>query len=74
MRSENRADRESAWCIHEVLVEQFIKSFKRRPKKLILDFDATDDAVHGRQEGRFFMVITTTIVFYPYTCSVQINC
>lgn len=22
--------------------------------RLILDFDATDDAVHGQQEGRFF--------------------
>lgn len=53
-RWENRADREAAWQLHEVLVEQFIASFKRAPKTLILDFDATDDAVHGKQEGRFF--------------------
>ncbi|MEE8303118.1 MAG: IS1380 family transposase [Candidatus Tectomicrobia bacterium] len=53
-RWENRADREAAWRIHEVMVEQFIASFKRAPKKLVLDFDATDDAVHGKQEGRFF--------------------
>ena len=53
-RFENRADREAAWRMHEVLVDQFIQSFKRRPKRLILDFDATDDAVHGKQEGRFF--------------------
>jgi hypothetical protein len=53
-RWENRADREAAGRIHEVIVEQFIGSFKKRPKKLILDFDATDDAVHGKQEGRFF--------------------
>ncbi len=53
-RWENRADREAAWRIHEVIVDQFIASFKRAPKKLILDFDATDDAVHGKQEGRFF--------------------
>ena len=53
-RFENRADRGSAWALHGVLVEQFIASFKRGPKKLILDFDATDDAVHGKQEGRFF--------------------
>ena len=25
-----------------------------RPRHLILDFDATDDPVHGKQEGRFF--------------------
>ena len=53
-RFENRADRDAAWQLHRVLVEQFIASFKHRPKKLILDFDATDDAVHGKQEGRFF--------------------
>lgn len=53
-RWENRADRETAWAIHRVLVEQFIASYKRPPKRLILDFDATDDVVHGTQEGRFF--------------------
>ena len=53
-RWENRADRQMAWQIHEVLIDQFIASFKHPPRKLILDFDATDDAVHGKQEGRFF--------------------
>jgi len=53
-RFENRADRESAWRLHAVLVDQFVASYKRAPKKLILDFDATDDPVHGEQEGRFF--------------------
>lgn len=53
-RWEDRADREAAWRMHEVLVDQFIDSFRRPPKELILDFDATDDAVHGRQDGGFF--------------------
>ena len=53
-RWENRADREAAWALHRVLVEQFIASFAHRPKKLVLDFDATDDRLHGKQEGRFF--------------------
>jgi hypothetical protein len=53
-RWENRADREAAWRLHEVLIEQFMASFRRTPKRLILEFDATDDAVHGQQEGRFF--------------------
>jgi hypothetical protein len=53
-RFENRSDRAQAWRLHEVLVEQFIASFKRTPRKLVLDFDATDDRVHGSQEGRFF--------------------
>jgi hypothetical protein len=53
-RWENRADRQAAWQMHEVLVDRFIASFRRPPRKLILDFDATDDPVHGKQEGRFF--------------------
>lgn len=53
-RLENSADRETAWAMHGVLIDQFIASYDRPPKKLTLDVDATDDAVHGRQEGRFF--------------------
>ena len=53
-RFEQMADREAAWALHSVLVEQFIASFKEAPRELILDFDATDDPVHGTQEGRFF--------------------
>ena len=43
-----------AWAVHEVLAATFIASFERPPKEIVLDIDATDDAVHGRQEGRFF--------------------
>ena len=53
-RFENRADRLTALKIHEVMVDRFIASFLEAPKELILDFDATDDRVHGEQEGRFF--------------------
>jgi hypothetical protein len=64
-RWENRADRAAAWEIHRVLAERFIASFKRPPKKLILDFDATDDAVHGTQEGRFFHGYYNNYCFLP---------
>jgi Transposase DDE domain group 1 len=53
-RLENRASRAAAWALHEVMVERFIASFKDAPAELVLDFDATDDPVHGRQQGRFF--------------------
>ena len=53
-RLENRADRKSAMALHQVLLDQFIASFDTPPEELILDFDATDDRVHGLQEGRFF--------------------
>ena len=29
-------------------------SFAEEPEEIILDFDATDNPVHGLQEGRFF--------------------
>ena len=64
-RWENRADRSAAWRLHEVLVEQFIGSYRRAPKRLILDFDATDDAVHGKQEGRFFHGYYDQYCFLP---------
>ena len=53
-RLENRANRPAARAVHEVIVEQFIASFVQPPTELILDFDSTDDRVHGQQEGRFF--------------------
>jgi hypothetical protein len=53
-RLENRADRETAKQISMLIVEKFIASFKEAPRRLVLDFDATDDPVHGLQEGRFF--------------------
>ena len=55
-RLENRITRRDCVRMHEVLIAQFIRSFagKAPPKELILDFDATDDPLHGEQEGRFF--------------------
>ena len=53
-RWENRANRETARLIAEWMIELFIRSYKKAPEELILDFDATDDLVHGKQEGRFF--------------------
>jgi hypothetical protein len=53
-RFEARADRELALGFSKVLIETFINSFKKAPEELILDFDATDDRVHGGQERRSF--------------------
>ena len=39
--------RQAAVRLHGVLVEQFIASFASPPRHLVLDFDATDDPVHG---------------------------
>jgi len=53
-RLEQRVDRQAALAFHQVLIEKFIASFAEVPTELILDFDATDDRVHGNQEGRFY--------------------
>lgn len=53
-RLENRVDRKALARIAEVLVEAFIASHTTAPDELILDFDPTDDLVHGNQEKRFF--------------------
>ena len=53
-RLEQRTDRRTAVAIHEILFQQFINAYDRPPKRLILDFDATDTPLHGEQEGRFF--------------------
>lgn len=40
--------------IEALVVDLFLDSYERAPEEIILDFDATDDPVHGNQEGRFF--------------------
>jgi hypothetical protein len=41
-RLQKLGSRAVAVKLHEVLIEQFIKSFKAAPEELVLDFDATD--------------------------------
>lgn len=37
-----------------LLVELFLEAYQQGPERIVLDLDATDDPVHGNQEGRFF--------------------
>ena len=64
-RLENRVDRRTCVQINKLLVELFIESHKTPPKEIILDFDATNDPVHGRQEGRFFHGYYDEYCFLP---------
>lgn len=41
-------------AIKNLLVDLFLEAHERAPKQIILDLDATDDPLHGEQEGRFF--------------------
>ena len=53
-RLEKLGTRAAGVKLHEVLVDQFISSFKSAPEELVLDFDATDCPLYGKQEDRFF--------------------
>jgi hypothetical protein len=41
-------------AIKNLLVDVFLESRARPPRQIVLDLDATDDPLHGEQEGRFF--------------------
>src|SRR5437660_1063797 len=41
-------------AIKRLMVDLFLEAHDRPPSEIILDLDATDDPVHGKQEGRFF--------------------
>jgi hypothetical protein len=41
-------------AIETLLVDLFLEAHRRPPAQIILDLDATDDPLHGEQEGRFF--------------------
>ena len=75
-RLEKWADKATAWRLHEVLVEQFIASFKTAPAELVLDFDATDNPLYGQQEGRFFHGYYDSYCYLPLYvfCGQQLLC
>jgi hypothetical protein len=41
-------------AIEALLVDVFLEAHDHPPEEIVLDLDATDDPIHGEQEGRFF--------------------
>jgi hypothetical protein len=41
-------------AVERLFVTLFLQAHGRPPERIVLDLDATDDTVHGRQSGRFF--------------------
>jgi hypothetical protein len=41
-------------AIERLFVDLFLEAHSQPPQQIILDLDATDDPLHGHQEGRFF--------------------
>src|SRR5262245_4655230 len=40
--------------VDQVFLDVFLQAYAKPPKQITLDLDATDDPLHGKQEGRFF--------------------
>lgn len=40
--------------IETLLVDLFVDAHAQAPEEIVVDFDATDDPLHGEQEGRFY--------------------
>jgi len=41
-------------AVADFFVDAYLDAHRRPPKEIVLDLDATDDLMHGTQEGRFF--------------------
>jgi hypothetical protein len=41
-------------AIEALFVTLFLDAHKTPPREIVIDLDATDDPLHGHQEGRFF--------------------
>lgn len=64
-RLENRVDAKTCLQLSELFVDIFLESYATPPEEIILDFDATDDAVHGEQECRHFNGFYDGYCFLP---------
>jgi len=60
-----RAHLERIQTINAYLVELFIKTRRRPPKRVILDLDATDDETHGAQQLTLFHGYYGQYQYYP---------
>jgi len=41
-------------ALEDYFVAEYVRSLKKSTRRIVLDLDATDDPLHGQQEGRFF--------------------
>ena len=59
-----------------LFVEQFVSAHERAPVSIVLDVDATDDPLHGHQEGRFFHGYYRSYCYLPLYifCGEQLLC
>src|SRR3981081_266588 len=54
--------------IEELLIQRGVKAIPRRSAEIVLDFDATDDPLHGSQEGAYFHGYYGDYCYLPLYC------
>ena len=64
-RLENSVTRSDLYRMGEALLETFIESYDKPPKKLILDIDDTDDSTHGSQQLTLFHAYYDEYCYLP---------
>lgn len=55
-------------AIQSLLIKEAVKAIPRKSREIILDFDATDDPLHGNQEGRYFQGYYRHYCYLPLYC------
>jgi hypothetical protein len=55
-------------ALEELLIEEGVRSIPRRSRQIVLDFDATDDPLHGSQQGAYFHG------YYGHYCYMPLYC
>ena len=65
-RLENRVTNKDLMRISRKLLQDYVKKLKKlRPKKIVLDLDATDDRTHGQQEFSCYHGYYRSHIYYP---------
>src|SRR4029079_10257665 len=52
-------------ALERVFLDLYIEAHESPPKRIVLDLDATDDPLHGNQEGRFFHGYSRSYCYLP---------
>ena len=55
-------------ALRDLLLEQGVEAIPAASRLVVLDFDATDDPLHGTQEGRFFHGYYRDYCYLPLYC------
>jgi hypothetical protein len=54
--------------IESLLIERGVKAIPRKSAEIVLDFDATDDPLHGSQQGAYFHGYYRAYCYLPLYC------